>query len=67
MGPRAGAKSLHQAWEAYLLKKSVEEYAKDHPELNSAIEYFGKPVESEFRLPGSTIRKLDGGLKEVNR
>ena len=40
-GPRAGAKSLHQAWEAYLAKTPLEEYARGCPELAAAIETFG--------------------------
>lgn len=41
MGPRAGAKSIHQAWEAYLQRIPVEEYAKHCPELSLAIKEFG--------------------------
>lgn len=47
MGPKAGAKSLHQAWEAYLLKMPITTYAVDHPELKSAIETFDKPRSAE--------------------
>lgn len=42
MGPAGGAKSLHQAWEAIQKNVTVEDYSKDHPELKSAIEAFGK-------------------------
>lgn len=41
-GPAAGVTSLRQAWEAAVLGISVEEYAKDHPELRQSIEKFGK-------------------------
>jgi ribulose-bisphosphate carboxylase large chain len=53
MGPSGGARSLHQAWEAYLLKTPVEEYAKDHPELEAAIEEFGKNKTKEFQVSTS--------------
>ena len=41
-GPRAGAASLLQGWEAFSKGLSLEEYARDHPELKAAIEAFGK-------------------------
>ena len=41
MGPRAGAASLRQAWDAQQLGLTLEAHAKDHPELKSAIEAFG--------------------------
>lgn len=40
-GPRSGAKSLRQAWEAIKLGVPIVEYAKDRRELKSAIEAFG--------------------------
>ena len=41
-GPAAGVASLRQAWEAAMADISLEEYAKDHPELRQAIEKYGK-------------------------
>jgi ribulose-bisphosphate carboxylase large chain len=41
MGPRAGAVSLLQGWEAYSQGVSLEEFAQTHPELKAAIEEFG--------------------------
>ncbi len=42
-GPMAGARSLHQAWEAILKKIPVDEYAKmGNKELMEALEEFGK-------------------------
>jgi ribulose-bisphosphate carboxylase large chain len=38
MGPQGGARSLRQGWEAVSLGKSLNEYAKDHKELELAIE-----------------------------
>ncbi len=40
-GPEAGTKSIIQAWEAYKDGIDIKEYAKKHPELKKAIEYFG--------------------------
>lgn len=39
-GPKAGAKSLHQAWDAISKEENLLEYAINHPELMSAIKYF---------------------------
>ncbi len=51
MGPRAGAVSLRQAWEAIVRRISLDEFAVDCPELAAAIDAFGKNrVESvEYR------------------
>ena len=40
MGPKAGAASLRQAWEAFQNGLSLEEYAQEHPELKAAIAAF---------------------------
>jgi ribulose-bisphosphate carboxylase large chain len=40
MGPRAGAASLRQGWQAVQKGVSLEEYAKENPELKAAIEVF---------------------------
>ena len=49
-GPRAGARSLRQAWEAIVSRESVADYAVDHPELREAIEAFGEQVEVSTSL-----------------
>jgi ribulose-bisphosphate carboxylase large chain len=41
MGPKAGAASLLQGWDAFSQGVSLEEFAKTHPELKAAIEEFG--------------------------
>ena len=41
MGPRAGAASLRQGWEAVASGKTLTAYARDHPELAQAIKAFG--------------------------
>jgi ribulose-bisphosphate carboxylase large chain len=41
MGPRGGAASLRQGWEAVASGQTLEAYAENHPELQQAIERFG--------------------------
>ena len=41
MGPKAGAASLLQGWEAFSLGIALEEFAQTHPELKAAIGEFG--------------------------
>ena len=41
MGPKAGAASLLQGWEAVDKGLTLNDYAKEHPELKAAIEAFG--------------------------
>ncbi|NTU54223.1 MAG: ribulose 1,5-bisphosphate carboxylase, partial [Chlorobiaceae bacterium] len=38
MGPRAGARSIRQAWEAIEQGISIESYAEDHPELQAMLD-----------------------------
>lgn len=40
-GPRAGAESFRQAWEATKINTSLSDYAKTHPSLKKAMETFG--------------------------
>ncbi|MFD2263188.1 ribulose-bisphosphate carboxylase large subunit family protein [Lacibacterium aquatile] len=42
MGPAAGVASIRQAWEAVAAGQSVADAAKAHPELQSALDFFGK-------------------------
>ena len=44
-GPAAGVAHLKQGWEAATQGIPLEEYAKDHPELQRAIEHFGPIAE----------------------
>ena len=41
MGPRAGAASLVQGWEAFDRGLTLDQYAENHPELKVAMETFG--------------------------
>jgi ribulose-bisphosphate carboxylase large chain len=38
MGPKAGAKSIRQAWEAIEQGISIETYAETHPELQAMVD-----------------------------
>ena len=40
-GIEAGVKSIIQAWEAALTGKSLEQMALQHPELKTALEFYG--------------------------
>lgn len=40
MGPKSGAMSLHQSWEAITKGVTLEKYSADHPELAAAIKAF---------------------------
>ena len=42
MGPKAGAASLRQGWEAIQNGVTLEKYSQDHPELKAAIEAFNQ-------------------------
>ena len=41
MGPKAGAASLRQAWDAFQKGVTLEEYGKSSVELRAAIDAFG--------------------------
>ena len=42
MGPKGGAASLRQSWNAIISGQTLESYAQSHLELSQAIEKFGK-------------------------
>ena len=42
-GPAAGVAALRQAWEAAKSGVSLEEHAREHPELRASLERFGRP------------------------
>ncbi len=50
-GPRAGAVSLRQAWEAIVSRMPLTELARQRPELSEAIEAFGGLPTSTEGLP----------------
>ncbi len=41
MGPRGGAASIRQAWDAIVAESSLKTYAQQHPELAAALRQFG--------------------------
>jgi ribulose-bisphosphate carboxylase large chain len=41
-GPSSGVAALRQAWEAAVGGVTLEDYARDHPELREQLEKFGK-------------------------
>lgn len=45
MGPRGGAMSIRQAWDAIVADVSVEQHAVSHPELGAAIRAFSRPAD----------------------
>lgn len=47
MGPKAGAASLTQAWEAIVRRVPLTEYAESNPELAAAIAEFGGAAKAE--------------------
>ena len=53
-GTEAGAKALVQACEAYIKKIPIEKYAKTHPELKEAIEFFSKNKSKEIKQAESS-------------
>ncbi|MEM2569705.1 MAG: RuBisCO large subunit C-terminal-like domain-containing protein [Candidatus Bathyarchaeia archaeon] len=49
ISPTAGAKAMMQAAEAYIKGIPVEEYAKEHKELEAAIKYWGVGVAKKIK------------------
>lgn len=45
-GPAGGVAAIRQAWEAAVGSVSLEEYARDHPELLQSLEKFGELARS---------------------
>jgi ribulose-bisphosphate carboxylase large chain len=45
-GPAGGFEAIRQAWEAALRGVTLEEYAKDHPELGQSLSKFGSLARS---------------------
>jgi ribulose-bisphosphate carboxylase large chain len=47
-GTRAGARAMMQAVEAFMVNKTLDEYAKDHKELARALERWGKTTDYQY-------------------
>ena len=41
-GPSAGVTSIRQAWEAAAAGVPLDQFARQHPELRQAIEFYGQ-------------------------
>jgi len=66
LGPRAGAASLRQAWEAIVAGETLDERARRHPALGAAITAFGKPAHAQAASsqpsdPASESKRAGGG------
>lgn len=59
MGPRGGAASIRQAWDAIVAGVSLDEYAAQHLELRAAIDTFGASV---THASAKTENELTGEL-----
>ncbi len=60
MGPRAGAASLHQAWEAIVRREELARFAAEAPELAAALAAFGSPTEHKTEHALSPVRGFTG-------
>ena len=67
MGPMAGARSLHQAWEAYIQRIPLDEYALSNPELKAAIECFGKSGAKKDDSEGHTAGARSAGPVHISK
>lgn len=47
MGPRGGAASIRQAWDAIAAGIDIDTHAASHPELSAAIHAFGRPTPAD--------------------
>jgi ribulose-bisphosphate carboxylase large chain len=55
-GTKAGAKALVQACEAWKKGITIEEYAKDHIELQQAIDFYGKKAEPNATATPASVQ-----------
>jgi ribulose-bisphosphate carboxylase large chain len=46
-GPAAGVAAIRQAWEAAAAGVALDEYAREHKELRTSLEFFGKLAHSK--------------------
>lgn len=66
-GPKAGAKSLRQAWDAIVQRVDLNEYALTHPELAAAIEAFGPVPEARQQDLSKVVYGFTGASLELWR
>lgn len=55
MGTKAGATAVVQAYEAWKAEVSLEEYAKEHQELDEAVKFFNKHGTQAHRVDNSAV------------
>jgi len=55
MGTKAGAAAVVQAYEAWKAEVTLEEYAKDHQELDEAIKFYNKHGTQAHRIDNSAV------------
>lgn len=67
MGPRAGAMSLRQAWDAFAAKISIADHARSHPELAAAIKVFGELSQSAEDNVMTTTMSFTGTSLRIGR
>jgi ribulose-bisphosphate carboxylase large chain len=69
MGPEGGAASVRQAWAACVGGVSVEQHARTNPELQAAIDAFGRENPAERDEPprsiGATAPRAAGSVPQI--
>jgi ribulose-bisphosphate carboxylase large chain len=55
MGTKAGATAVVQAFEAWKAEVTLEEYAKDHQELDEAVKFYNKHGTQAHRIDNSSV------------
>lgn len=58
-GTKAGATAVCQAYDAWKQEVKLEEYAKEHKELDEAVKFFNKHGTQAHRVDNSEVYKVD--------
>ncbi|MBI4211768.1 MAG: ribulose 1,5-bisphosphate carboxylase [Deltaproteobacteria bacterium] len=64
-GPRAGAMSLRQAWEAIVRRIPLEEYALEHPALEKALQVFSGSQGKKKALSMTPLHNFISAIHKV--
>lgn len=62
MGTKSGATAVVQGYEAWKAQVSLEEYAKDHNELDVAIKFFNKHGTQAHRVDNSAVYNNENAI-----
>jgi ribulose-bisphosphate carboxylase large chain len=62
MGTKAGATAVVQAYDAWKAEVSLEEYAKEHKELDVAVKFFNKNGTQAHRVDNSEVYHVDNAV-----